>query len=344
MKTQSSNEIKTLVTEFQTLTNNGYEQTYRKGEIISQLSAVAETTPREIAEEVLGIAKSQAYDLVNIYEFAKEIPTVNPVEVIKTVGTHNIRWLSSKSRLEQREEVQQMVNCQSTKDEVQLAINLMKDATKAPKGKSKLDEANEHIAWLEKALHDTMIANEAAQKMVGELLEEVQLLEAGVTPIVVENTHEEPVSIEEFSNAVETEEKMITKTAQELKAMLRNAGLAPVKEEVIPTDIIEEALEEFESEEEVMEFHQVSIETPVVEEDNMDITTEEYEHAKQLVRLGIGSKEDREIVREYEEVNEIGGLKERLARLQAVKPSQSATTTMYVATSDEDEVNEEWDV
>lgn len=294
-----------LVTEFHALTTQNLMNTYRKGEIISLLSGAPEFGIQEVGK-LLGIAKTQTYDLLNIFNFTSDIPMIDPVEVLSKVGTQNIRWLSTKSRQALKEEIQMMVNDECTKDSIQSRISEMKEQTKTERP-VKVDPRDEMIAvmsqhirelWLEK-LGDTLPV--AIQELIGEEEEEARQLEV--------RKHIHPTSK--------------SKTGRELQQRLIDEGYAkaaPVEEEEveepIPQDIIDEVLstpDEEVSEEEDMQLEFVEVET------EPSITESQYDKAKTLVNLGIGSEVDIATVDEYEKEHQVGkyspDMKSRLSRV-----------------------------
>lgn len=119
------------------------------------------------------------------------------------------------------------------------------------------------------------------------------------------------------------------------------------EEQEIPADIIAELLNE-EDDEEMLEFHEEIEEEEIVEEDNEpEVTKAQYEKARELVKLGIGSEVDKAIVKVYEEEHNIvrnaGSARDRLARLARNYPTPSTTRKVFVGTPVEDDSEyDEW--
>jgi hypothetical protein len=156
--------------------------TYQRGEIVSKLSEGNNMTYQDVAT-LLDVNRSTTLRLAQIFEFANEIPAVEPTQVLSKVGIHNIRWLSTKSRSDFREEIQDMINDECAQDEIQSRIVEMKDAVKSPAKPSKADqleariheleaERDKYKAWFEEEL----VCKNATMDVIDNLLDELEEL------------------------------------------------------------------------------------------------------------------------------------------------------------------------
>ncbi len=267
-----------------------------------------------LKQESVKLSQKTVYNL-------RQLPAFGTQEDCELVGYANVYKITAKGCESIATTVRTMLDKGYNKPEIRGYIKQEFKPSTLPLVNHS-EELEQRIQWLEESLRDTMCGNEAGTEVVGKLL-----------------------------NELEEQDEIIAALHKEV-AELKAQATTPTEEEAygVPQEIVEEMLEE-EEEPEMFEFHEIEYEPEVKEEVAQkryavpEITESEYSKAKTLVRMGIGREEDREIVREYEEVHHIGSCSSSMrARLAALKAAQSNSSSnkMYTASSDDDNEYGEW--